>query len=80
MGRIGGRAGRGKARNQRVGCQPIQKAIEVTTSSTRQSSPPTSCTKTTSPTEETDDTEGSEKKEGSEETEELEDSYYYPCL
>jgi hypothetical protein len=50
----------------------------VTTSPTRQSSLPSSCTKTTSPMEEFDDTEGSEKKEGLEETEGSEDSYYIP--
>jgi hypothetical protein len=78
VGRIGGRAGRGEARNQRIGRQPIRRAAEVATSPTRQSSPPSSCMKTTSPTEESDDMEGSEKKEGSEETEGSEDLYYIP--
>jgi hypothetical protein len=39
---------------------------------TRQSSPPSSCTKTTRPME------GSKKKEGLEETEGSEDSHYIP--
>jgi hypothetical protein len=78
VGRFGGRAGKGEVTNQRIGRQPLQRAPEVATFLIRQSSPPSSCTKTSKPKEDLDDTEGSGKKEGSEETEGTEDSYYIP--
>jgi hypothetical protein len=62
VGRIGGWVGIGKARNQRVGRQPIRRAAEVATSPTRQSSPTSSCMKTTSLTEGSEETEGSETR------------------